>query len=197
MRRVSAHVTFVAYVPQPGLAPSQGPRRLRYLALLLFPGGDTQAVDLGPAEPIDRAALRLHDALAHPSPSYLRAAQALYALAFRPLEPHLRKARQLFLSPDGQLNLVPFAALHDGRRFLADAFHITYLTSGKDLLARAENRPSSASVVVLADPAFSASPAALPQTEPPTQEPTARSADLEALFSTLRSEAAWAAWSWA
>jgi len=195
----SALIELVAYVdhplvPQPGLAPSQVPSHLRYLALLLFPGGDLRAVDLGPAEPIDRAALRLHDALAHQSPSYLRAAQALYILAFRPLEPHLRKARQLFLSPDGQLNLVPFAALHDGRRFLADAFHITYLTSGKELLARAEDRPSSTSVVVLADPAFNASPAALPQAEPPTLEPTARSAELEGLFSTLRSDAADVPW---
>nr|WP_323379141.1 CHAT domain-containing protein [Pyxidicoccus xibeiensis] len=45
-------------------------------------------------------------------------------------------ARRLFVSPDGQLAMVPFAALHDGKSFLVDTFDFAYLTSGKDLLPR-------------------------------------------------------------
>jgi CHAT domain-containing protein len=161
---------------------------MRYLALLLFHDGRTVAVDLGPAEPIDRASMRLHDALAHQSVSYLPAAQSLYTLAFRPLVPHLGEAQRLFLTPDGQLNLVPFAALHDGKRFLVDAFHITYLTSGKDLLPRSKGLPSTSAVVVMADPTFSSPPAVpSPQAQPPP-ELAARSASLERFFSNLRSE---------
>ncbi|KFE63467.1 CHAT domain-containing tetratricopeptide repeat protein [Hyalangium minutum] len=195
----SALIELVAYQdhplqPPPGVALQQVPSHLRYLALLLFPDGATQAVDLGPAEPIDRAAQRLHDALSHESTSYLPAARALYTLAFRPLEPHLRKARRLFLSPDGRLNLVPFAALHDGQRYLVDTFHITYLTSGKDLLARAEDRPSSTSVVILADPAFSAALDIASPGDSSPPKPTERSVGLQRLFSTLRSEEADVPW---
>ena len=89
---------------------------------------------------------------------------------------------------------MPFTALHDGHRYLVDTFHITYLTSGKDLLAREEDRPSSTSVVILADPAFSAAPAAASPGEPSTPEPTERSVGLQRLFSTLRTEGADVPW---
>ncbi|HYH96809.1 CHAT domain-containing tetratricopeptide repeat protein, partial [Hyalangium sp.] len=188
----SAIVEFVAYqdralLAKPGLLPSQVDNHLRYLALLLFADGRSRAVDLGPAEPIDRAALRLHDTLARKSASYLSAAQALHTLAFLPLVPHLGQKRRLFLAPDGQLNLVPFAALHDGRRFLVDAFHITYLTSGKDLLPRSEDLPPSNSVVVLASPDFGSPLAAATPEEQTAPALAQRAALLEDFFTTLRS----------
>jgi CHAT domain-containing protein/tetratricopeptide (TPR) repeat protein len=195
----SALVEFVTYkdsplVAKPGLPLSQVGSHLRYLALLLFPDGTTRAVDLGPAEPIDRAALRLHDGLARQSLSYLPASQALYTLAFRPLMPHLGRVQRLFLTPDGQLNLVPFAALHDGKRFLVDAFHITYLTSGKDLLPHPENVPSTRSVVVLADPDFGSPPATPSHDVQSAPALTERSASLERFFSTLRTDGPDTAW---
>ncbi len=188
-----ALVEFVAYsdsalVPKPGAPSSQRSSELRYLALLLFADGRTSAVDLGPAAPIDSAALRLRDALARGNVAYLHSAQALHELVFRRLVPLLGKARRLFLSPDGQLALVPFAALHDGHRFLIETFDITYLTSGKELLRRPEELPAARSVVVLADPDFGATPAASSLS---TQAPPAlaeRSAALERFFSTWRSQ---------
>ena len=129
-------------------------REMHYLALLLFADGRTQAVDLGPAEVIHPAVQRLRDALVSRAVSYQPAAQELYNVVFRPLVPHLGGVKRLFLAPEEQLSLVPFAALHDGRRFLVDAWDITYLTSGKDLLRQPEAPPSSQSVVVPADPDF-------------------------------------------
>jgi CHAT domain-containing protein len=186
-------VEFIAYqdrslIPRPGLPSSAEDGPLRYLALLLLADGRMRAVDLGLAQPIDQAALHLHHALAARSSSYLPAAQALYRLIFRPLIPHLGKEQRLFLAPDGQLSLVPFAALHDGRRFLVDAFDITYLTSGKDLLPHSESTPSSGSVVVLADPDFSSSAAAPAPEAQSTATLTERSASIERFFSALRSE---------
>jgi CHAT domain-containing protein len=115
-------------VPKPGTPEPQ----LRYLALVLFPDATLRALDLGPAEPIDSAASRLRAALANKDTAFEAHAQALYQLAFQPLLPLLRGTRRLLLSPDGQLALVPFAALHDGHQFLVDTFDFTYLTSGKD-----------------------------------------------------------------
>jgi CHAT domain-containing protein/tetratricopeptide (TPR) repeat protein len=182
-------IEFVAYrdsplVPTPGTPPSPSTNQPHYLAFLLFADGRTHAIDLGPTEHIDRAALRLHDVLARRSASYQPATQELYARAIRPLEPLLGKVRRLFIAPDGQLALIPFAALHDGRRFLVDAFDITYLNSGKDILPRTDDIPIIHSVVVLADPDFSSAPVASPVRAPPVL--TVRSASLERFFSTLR-----------
>jgi CHAT domain-containing protein/Tfp pilus assembly protein PilF len=175
----SALVEFVAY-------RDRQTDELRYLALVLFAKGHTQALDLGPAGAIDHAARRLHDALAGPVEDYRPAAQELYELAFRPLVPLLGKVRRLFLSPDGQLSLIPFAALSDGTDFLVDTFDLTYLTSGKDLLRRPKDISPARSVVVLADPDFNSPPAA---SSPPKEDtPAERSVSLERFFSTLRSD---------
>jgi CHAT domain-containing protein len=161
--RDGALVELLAYVdsplgPQSAIPHSRSQGQLRYLALVLFPDTSTRALDLGPAAPINLAATRLRDELARRDAGFQTSAQALYQLAFRPLLPLLGNTRRLFISPDGQLNLVPFAALHDGHHFLLDSFDLTYLTSGRDLLPRLQDRPSSSSVFVLADPDLHASP---------------------------------------
>jgi CHAT domain-containing protein len=98
------------------------------------------------------------------------------------------------LSPDGQLGLVSFAALHDGRHFLLDAFDFTYLTSGRALLPRPQDITPTSSVLVLADPDFTASPRAEPSASGNTPTRAERSASLERFFSTLRADLATFAW---
>jgi CHAT domain-containing protein/tetratricopeptide (TPR) repeat protein len=197
--RDGALVEFVAYSdstsdPTFDADTSEAPGQLRYLALLLFADGRIEALDLGPAERIDRAALLFHEALADRAVSYQDAAQVLYERAFQPLVPLLGKVRRVFLSPDGQLTLVPFAALHDGHHFLVEDWDITYLTSGKDLLPRPEGIAPAQSVVVLADPDFSASPAA-PSPEAEVVLPlTERSFSLNRFFSSLRADLADQPW---
>jgi CHAT domain-containing protein len=137
------------------LAPGKARRHHRYLALVLLPDASIRTVDLGPAVTIDSAASRLRASLANRDAAFLADAQNLHQLAFQPLLPLLGKARQIFFSPEGQLALVPFAALHDGQRFLVEAFDFTYLTSGKELLPRSQPVLPAASVVVMADPDFS------------------------------------------
>ncbi|EPX55435.1 hypothetical protein D187_009046 [Cystobacter fuscus DSM 2262] len=157
-------------LPRPGTADTGQPGQSYYLALVLLPNAEVRAVELGPVEPIDRAASLLRDALARRDADFQPLAQALYKLAFRPLLPLLGNARRLFLSPDGQLGLVPFAALHDGRRFLVDSFDFTYLTSGRDLIPRLlEEWTPATSVTVLADPAFTPIPGSMPPNGPAGQ----------------------------
>jgi CHAT domain-containing protein/Tfp pilus assembly protein PilF len=169
-----ALIEFITYeyrplVPKPGTPEAQPPSQLRSVALVLMPDATLRTRDLGAAGPIDSAASRLRDALANRDAAYQAHAQTLYQLAFQPLLPLLGKTRRLFVSPDGQLALVPFAALHDGHHFLADTFDVTYLTSGKDLLPRPQETAPKASVVVLADPDFSAPLAAPTLQEAPAQ----------------------------
>jgi tetratricopeptide (TPR) repeat protein len=160
--RDGAFVELIAYTDRP-LLPGPGapdPRPPRYLALVLFPGGRTAAVDLGPTSPIDSAASQLRDELANESAGFQATARRLYQLAFRPLLPVLGATQKLYLVPDGQLALVSFAALHDGHRFLADTFDFTYLTGGRDLLPRPDAPLPRVPAVVLADPDFDMTPPA-------------------------------------
>ncbi|HEX2572562.1 MAG TPA: CHAT domain-containing tetratricopeptide repeat protein [Polyangia bacterium] len=181
-------------VPPPNMPPSKVPSIPTYLALALLPSGDIRAVDLGAAEVIDGAVRRLRLALSSSqAENYLPAAQELYRLIFRPLQPLLGAQRRLFIAPDGQLHLVPFDALHDGTRFLAEAFDITYLTSGKDLVPKTEEASPGRSVVVLADPDFggrSSTPAGQrgeASAPPATLSLLERSASLESFFAQDRS----------
>ncbi|WP_444547782.1 CHAT domain-containing protein [Stigmatella ashevillensis] len=194
-----ALVEFITYqdshlIEKPGTPRTKISRQLRYLTLVLFPDGSTRALDLGPAAPIDAAAVRLRDALARSDAQFQTSAQALYRLAFQPLLPLLGNTRRLFLSPDGQLGLVPFAALHDGRRFLLDSFEFTYLTSGKELLPRSQDIPPSSSVVVFADPDFQASPRMASSDSALPPSPAERSGALEHFFTTLRADLAATPW---
>ena len=56
----------------------------------------------------------------------------------QPLEPHLSQARTLYLAPDGNLHLVPFAALGHRRdrkmHYLFQDHELTHVTSGRDLV---------------------------------------------------------------
>ncbi|MCY1077129.1 CHAT domain-containing tetratricopeptide repeat protein [Archangium lansingense] len=188
-------VEFITYEDRP-LLPRAGTSKaqLRYLALVLFPDATIRALDLGPAEPINSAASHLRDALANRDASFQTQARALHALAFQPLLPLLGRSRRLFLSPDGQLALVPFAALHDGERFLVDTFDFTYLTSGKDLLPRSQETPPAASVVVLADPDFGAPLQPPASSGARTTVPAERSSSLGRFFSSLYEDPAHRSW---
>jgi len=194
-----ALIEFIAYsdrrlVPKPGTPRAKESGQQRYLALVLFPDASTRTLDLGPAAPIDLAATRLRNALANRDASFQATSQELYRLAFQPLRPLLGTTRRLLLSPDGQLGLVSFAALHDGRHFLLDAFDFTYLTSGRALLPRPQDITPTSSVLVLADPDFTASPRAEPSASGNTPTRAERSASLERFFSTLRADLATFAW---
>jgi CHAT domain-containing protein len=53
--------------------------------------------------------------------------QVLCRLLIEPLRPRLAGCRALLISPHGPLWAVPFAALHDGRRYLVQDFELTCL----------------------------------------------------------------------
>jgi len=186
----SALVEFVAYpdeplLPVPGVPPPKGTGPLHYLALMLFPDGHTAAVDLGPAAPIDEAALQLQDALASRNAAYLPFVQRLHPLAFKPLQPVLKNVKHLYLATDGHLGLVPFEVFHDGQKFLVDDFEFTYLTSGKELLRNPGAPSPSTSVVVFADPDFGSPPVTSPPA-PSTPSQTDPFSSVENLRQYLR-----------
>ncbi|MEN9577047.1 MAG: hypothetical protein RJA70_56 [Pseudomonadota bacterium] len=149
----SALLEFVAYRPMDASYQKSEPQ-LRYLAYVLHAAGEPVAIDLGSAEAIDAAATALHRVLSNPDHDVTAAAKALFDLVMKPVEGALDGKTQIFLSPDGALNTVPFAALIGSDGFLIQKYNFTYLTSGRDLLRLGAEKPSEGSVVAFANPEF-------------------------------------------
>ena len=66
------------------------------------------------------------------SPQSLSAPQELWRLLLAPLEPHLRTPT-LAIIPHGVLHYLPFAALHDGRKYVNDRYALLTLPSAAAL----------------------------------------------------------------
>jgi CHAT domain-containing protein len=143
----------------------------RYLALLLRPDGTIRAIGLGEAAPIDAAVAEAVAASADPN-RQLQAPLKLAAvsrLVLAPLQRELAGVRELFVSPDGELNRLPFAALPYGAvtvaalpqtvvdgETLGDAVALRLLTTGRDLLRLRQPARAGGPAVLIANPDFNA-----------------------------------------
>ncbi|WP_437542202.1 tetratricopeptide repeat protein [Sorangium sp. So ce367] len=129
----------------------------RYVAYVLHRTGDPHWVELGSAAPIDALVASARALLSTTDPRYAEAARALDEKVMQPVRQLLGEAREVYLSPDGELNLVPFAALVDERgQLLLARYRFTYLTSGRDLLRLevTQTETPRSSPLVLGDPAY-------------------------------------------
>lgn len=127
----------------------------RYIGCTLVPDGTASCLELGSGDSIDSTVRQFLSDLRNPGSQPLTSAQALSRLVWKPLSAVFPGRRSVFLSTDGALQLVPFAALHDGQRYLLDIQSFTYLSSGRDLLRRSDDA-STGEPIVLAAPDFSA-----------------------------------------
>ena len=146
-------IEFVAYRrdDQAGRPPAS-----RYAAYVLGHQGAARWIDLGEAEVIDRAVSAWRRALGNPERSDARRlGRALDARIMQPVRDLVDDAEHLLVSPDGQLNLIPFAALVDEQnRYLVERYTISYLTSGRDLLRLQVRQDSRSDPVIVAAPDF-------------------------------------------
>jgi CHAT domain-containing protein len=133
------------------------------VANILRHSGEPQWVDLGEAAVIDGAVNAWREALRNPnSADVKRLARSLDEKIMRPVRKLAGDTRQLLLSPDGALNLIPFGALVDERnRYLIESYSLSYLTSGRDLLRLQARAPSGRGPVVVANPQFDLSESAV------------------------------------
>ena len=137
-----------------------------YLALVLNPTGEKSAINLGAAYLIDKN---------HTGITSIRrrigrcpATMGRRDLVIKPLKEAIGDAQTLFISPDAELNRVPFVAIssHKDDQLLGDAVNIRLLTTGRELLDLAKRSKSSKQKsLVVANPAFN-----LAKTNQPKQE---------------------------
>jgi CHAT domain-containing protein/Tfp pilus assembly protein PilF len=138
-----------------------------YLAFVLTPNNQVSLADLGDARVIEETLAQTLATLNDPGfHEDIRAAArrtdtkltALYTLLIQPLEAALGSScTQLIVSPDGELNHVPFAALRtpepDGD-YLIERMTVSYVASGRDLLRNDRREPSTLDLLVIASPDF-------------------------------------------
>lgn len=128
----------------------------RYAVYVLRPTGSPQVIDLGDAGPIDDAVFKLREALSDPSRSDAKTlSRVVDEKVMRPVRGALGSPKRLILSPDGNLNFIPFEALVDENgQFLVERWSVSYVTSGRDVFRWSRHASSRSAPVVIANPTF-------------------------------------------
>jgi CHAT domain-containing protein/tetratricopeptide (TPR) repeat protein len=138
----------------------------RYVAYVLKRTGAPVVVDIGQAQAVEESVRHLRAALGNPARTDVKQhAAVLSDKLLGPLKAHLRGVEHILFSPDGELNLVPMAALLDeSGAYMAEHYNVSYLTSGRDLLRVAGKSMTIAGAVVIADPDYGMVRASVPRT---------------------------------
>jgi CHAT domain-containing protein/Tfp pilus assembly protein PilF len=132
----------------------------RYLAFVLSSDkrSDVSLIDLGAAESIDQKAAAFKKSLGNSKtlPNLLaKQSNDLYRVIFTPLSSAIGKSRQIFLSPDGSLNLIPFEVLRDDKgRYLIETHTFHYVSAGRDIAGYGMIKEKGQKALLLGDPDF-------------------------------------------
>jgi CHAT domain-containing protein len=157
---------YVRYRPAGGEFDAEGNGRFfdpdRYGVYLLFPDGRIESFGLGPATQIDAAVEAFSRNLQDRSQSPTAAAEAIFREIMGPMWHHLEDRNHILISPDSQLNRIPFEALRTAdNRYLVQDYQISYLNSGRDLLKFDVTEPSTAPAVIVANPDYEVADASI------------------------------------
>lgn len=80
---------------------------------------------------------------------------ALYDAIMKPVVPHISGKAQIIISPDGQLQLIPFEVLAPyGGKYMVQSYTISYVTDAKDMLRISSVSKLTGKAVIFADPDF-------------------------------------------
>jgi CHAT domain-containing protein len=137
------------------------------MAFTLDEHGSVTITDLGDAGEIDSlvglARKRIYEANAEVGSARAEESERrlsevtakLYGTIFAPLEAKLDDNADIYVSPDGALNLLPLEILScpDGE-YVIEKYRVTYLSSGRDLLRFEEKPPSGDRALIMASPDF-------------------------------------------
>ncbi|WP_370495605.1 CHAT domain-containing tetratricopeptide repeat protein [Trichodesmium erythraeum] len=154
----AALVEFVQYYPYDPKTDKFG--KPRYGVYVLSREGEPQGVDLGAVEEFKNIIkvfrISLRDKSQTPLKQLKDAARELDQKLMQPVRQLLGSQKQILISPDSSLNLIPFEALVDeNNRFLVENYSFTYLSSGRDLLTFTSTPRNTSPAVLLGYPTYS------------------------------------------
>jgi len=124
----------------------------------------TDFISLGETEPIDSLVRKFQAEMRRAAANGIapreielrRLSRSIYSSVFNPLKAHLPADGNLYISPDGDLNLMPFEILEDtnGKQIL-DRYAISYATTGPDLFrSTSADISTSKEATLIADPDY-------------------------------------------
>ena len=152
----TALVEFVEYKPYNPQEDSFGSPR--YAVYVLRSQGSPQGIDLGEVDALKSLLFRFRFSLRDKGvtiPDFKQVARKVNDKLMAKVRPLLGDSRRILLSPDSDLNLIPFEALVDeDNRYLVESYGFTYLTSGRDLLRLSNSNPKLTQPVLLGAPDF-------------------------------------------
>jgi CHAT domain-containing protein len=139
-----------------GITENENFGERRYVVYVLTPGSDVQWKELNDAKTLDDAVHKFRDGLRDPKRSEVsQLARAVDEQVLQPVRGMIGDATHLLVSPDGELDLIPFEALVDKHgHFAIERYSITYLTAGRDLLRMQVPREYRSVPLLVADPFF-------------------------------------------
>jgi CHAT domain-containing protein len=154
----AALIEFITYWPFDSKAPENDKAygAPRYAAYVFRKNDDVRWAELGRTRDLDDTIVAWRQALRDPQrKDAQQLARAIDEKMMRPVRALVGAATHLLISPDGELNLIPFGALVDEQgRYLVQNYATTYLTSGRDLLRMKVARESKSNALVVAAPLF-------------------------------------------
>jgi CHAT domain-containing protein len=118
-----------------------------------------QLIDLGNAEAIDRMVNKLRNEISRyknlKNIKTMTSTGELYKKVFLPIKKKLGDAKEVFVSPDGNLNLIPFEILQGPNgRFLIEDYTFNYLSAARDLLGFGKIGEKGHKALFIGDPDF-------------------------------------------
>ena len=137
----------------------------KYIAFILIPKKEpeTRLIEIGEAEDIEKHVMaylqemnKIKTSGETPDKEILnRKAQDIYNIVMKPLEPYVKGRRHLFISPDGNLNLIPFEVLvmADGK-YLIEGYSISYIAAGRDIIRFTDTTIAKGDALIIADPDY-------------------------------------------
>ncbi|MBL8149128.1 MAG: tetratricopeptide repeat protein [Blastocatellia bacterium] len=148
----AALIEFISYHPYNFKKDTYEPSR--YIVYILDNKGKIKWTDLGAVSEIDRLTTEFRKRLREKKNSRFLSYK-LYQKVIKPVVELTENKNQLLLSPDGSLNLIPFAALLDKKgNYLIEKYKLSYLTSGRDLLRLQNKVKSHQAPIIFADPDY-------------------------------------------
>ncbi len=174
-------------------------KKEHYAAFVLRPNWRVSLVQLGEVAAIDSNISLAINALEQKWSDSEALLKQAFDPVLTPLIDELSGVRILYLSPDGELNRLPFAAASLGRSssMLSDQMTVRILTTGRELVQLAERQDADvSSAVVVANPDFdragvasrsdaSSRPTSLPKDEQSSKLGTQRALGLDQIWSRL------------
>jgi CHAT domain-containing protein/tetratricopeptide (TPR) repeat protein len=154
--RETALIEFVRY-QRYDVRAAQRAGEARYIAYIVLPHGPPRCVALGDAASIDACidAVLAHVGKETKVDAARAALRRLDTLIFEPIRDLLTGISHVIMSPDSQLNLVPFDALVDAEgRYALERWLVSYVGSGRDLLRMAARRPPRSPATIVAAPDY-------------------------------------------